>query len=222
MKKLILSVTAIAGLTMVSDAQYFSPTLVTFGDVGNNSYDTIINGVPNYTQDLNSELLVGSGGTATIDVVTLLLSQTTTTPTHSLGTIQPAIGDITISGGDIYDLTLNQYAVPASTTDFQVLVWTGNYSSYAAAEASGQPDVYAGETPVLTTWSGVPAPGAPPGLLNLDSNPIELYPAPEPTSLAMATVGIGSMLVFGCQKFIRFSFIRRYFLGQNRTDVTSQ
>jgi hypothetical protein len=201
MKKLILSVTAIAGLTMVSDAQL--ATLVSFYDVGNNSFDTIINGAPNYTQNLNLELLVGSGGTASIDVVTLLLSQTTASKTSSLGTIQPANGDITLGDDVIYDPSDNQYQVPASTTDYQVLAWTGNYSSYAAAEASGQPDVYAGETPVLTTWSGIPAPGAPPGLLDLDSNPIELYPAPEPSSLAMATVGIGSILVFGCRKFVR-------------------
>lgn len=71
MKKLILSATMLTGLSLVANAQQ-----VVFADAGSNSYDTEIYGVPNTTQDLNLELLVGSqyGGSPNIPVVTLLLS----------------------------------------------------------------------------------------------------------------------------------------------------
>ena len=202
MKKLLTKVLTMAALSSSAYGQ-----LVFFRDCNASnptSNDVTINGVVDSSQDLNAQLLVGTtAGNVTTDVVTLLLSGgSTATSTTALGTVQPAAGDIS-AVGLIVDQTGNGYKVPAGTDYYEILLWTGNYSSYAAAEASGQPDVYAGETPVLTTWSGIPAPGAPPGLLDLDSNPIELYPAPEPSSLAMATVGIGSILVFGCRKFVR-------------------
>jgi len=202
MKKLILSVTAIAGLAMAGHAQQ-----VLFADGGsaNGSVDTTIGGVFNTTQNLNLELLVGSGGTATTPVVTLLLSQTTSSATSALGTIQPGgpsaggSGDITQAVGDIYDNTSNGYLVPAGTTDFQVLAWTGNYSSYAAAVASGQLGVYAGESAVLTTFVSAPTAGLPPVKIDLDPNPINLVQVvavPEPSTLAMAGIGLASMLFF--------------------------
>ena len=120
MKKLILSVTAIAGLTLVSDAQQ-----VLFQDVGNNSYDTLINGVPNYTQDLNLELLVGSGATATIDVVTLLLSQTTAAAASSPGTTQPPAGDIAFTEGTIYDNTAMPMICPPAALTIRCLPGLG-------------------------------------------------------------------------------------------------
>lgn len=192
MKKLILSVTAIAGLSMAGQAQQ-----VLFADSGtaNGSVDTAINGVLNTTQDLNLELFVGSGGLANTAVVTLLLSQATSTPTTALGSIQSAKGDILASGGDIDDQTVSGYLVPG-VTDYQVEAWTGDFSSYAAAEASGQAGVYAGESAILT-FAVAPASGAPPVNIDLDPNPINLLPVsavPEPSTLAMAGVGLVSMM----------------------------
>ncbi len=84
------------------------------------------------------ELLAGpTSNSVTTPVVTLLLSQTFSTSVSSLGSIQPALGDITSSGGDIMDLSGDAYNVPASNQWYQVLAWTGNYNSYAAAQNSG-------------------------------------------------------------------------------------
>jgi len=200
MKKLILSVTAIAGLAMAGHAQQ-----VQFFDSGsaNGSVDTAINGVLNKSQNLNLELLVGSGGTAATDVVTLLLSTTTATATTALGSVQPAAGDIVGSGGDIDDHTVNFYLVPGGTTDYQVLAWTGPYSTYAAAIAAGQAGavVDAGQTPV-ENFLVAPAAGSAAVTLNLDAGgtlnltTVPTTVVPEPSTLAMAGVGLASMLMF--------------------------
>jgi hypothetical protein len=207
MKKLILSATMMTGLSLVANAQY-----VLFSDAGSNSYDTEIYGVPNTTQDLNLELLVGSqyGGSPNIPVVTLLLSQTTATVTSALGTIQPGKGDIT-HGWSIFDLSNNAYDVGnaglSGYLDYQVLAWTGNYSSFAAAEASSADT---GISPVIPFYQLVGA-GLPPVDIDLDSNPInligELDPPimPEPSTLTMATLGSGLMLAFGCRKFVKLA-----------------
>jgi len=192
MKKLILSVTAIAGLAMAGNAQQ-----LLFSDSGtvNGSIDTTINGANNLN-DLNLELLAGSGGTATVDVVTLLLSQTTSSVTTLLGTTQSAKGDISTSGGDIADQTINPYLVAAGTSDYEVLAWTGAFSSYAAAQAGGA-DV--GSSGVIAfPVNGAPAAGAPPVTIDLAA-PINLTATvvmPEPSTLAMAGVGLASMLFF--------------------------
>jgi len=199
MKKLILSVTAVAGLAMAGSAQQ-----VQFADSGtaNGSVDTAINGTANTSQDLNLELLVGSSSsTVTTDVVTLLLNNSTATSTTALGSVQPGAGDITGTGGDILDKTINFYAIPASDTYYQVLAWTGNYTTYAAAQAAYSADVLGagyGSSPVLAF--------SPPPALNtvvsedLDPNPLNVSVVttvvPEPSTLAMAGVGLASMLIF--------------------------
>jgi Ca2+-binding RTX toxin-like protein len=198
MKKLILSIAATSVVAISGHAQQ-----LLFTDAGNNSTDTTIAGVANH-QDLNLELLVGStSGTVTTDVVTLLLSATSA-PTTALGSVQSAAGDITTSGGDIYDATGSSYSVPAGTAWAQVLAWTGNYSTYAAALASGQQGVYAGES-ALFQIVPPPAAGSPPSDIsnieavgdgNVDLTQVPTTVVPEPTTLAMAGVGLASMLIF--------------------------
>jgi hypothetical protein len=199
MKKLILSVTAVAGLALAGTAQQ-----VQFADSGtaNGSIDTAINGAPNTSQDLNLELLVGSSSTTvTTDVVTLLLNGASATATTALGTVQPGAGDITGTGGDILDKTINFYAIPANDTYYQVLAWTGSYSTYAAAVAAYNGNVLGagyGSSAVLAF--------SPPPALNtvvsedLDPNQLNVSVVttvvPEPTTLAMAGVGLASMLIF--------------------------
>jgi hypothetical protein len=196
MKKLILSIAATSVVSLSGHAQQ-----LIFADNSSNSYDTTIGGVVNQSQDLNLELLVGStAGTVTTDVVTLLLNGATANPTTALGSVQPAAGDITTGGGTIYDVTGSAYAVPAGTAFFEVEAWTGNYSSYAAAEASGQAGVFAGTSLVTAfTSTDIPTAGLPPADLNAIS-PFNLaqVPAvvPEPTTLAMTGVGLASMLIF--------------------------
>jgi hypothetical protein len=195
MKKLILSVTAIAGLSMAANAQQ-----VLFHDSNSSnpqSNDVTIDGVVNTTQDLNLELLVGAtSSSVSTDVVTLLLSQATSTATTALGSVQSGKGDIN-AVGLIVDQSGNSYTVPAGTDYYQILAWTGNFSSYSAAVAAGA-GVAFGETPVYQfDASATPASGAPAATEDL---PVDLNlvtsAVPEPSTLAMAGVGLASMLIF--------------------------
>jgi len=191
MKKLILSVTAIAGLAMAGSAQQVA--LHDANSANPVSLDMSILGVVDTTQDVNLELLVGSSAnTVTTDVVTLLLSDTTATATTALGSTQPAAGDITFSGGLILDRSGNGYGVPAGTTYYQILAWTGTSSTYG-----GPGTIDEGSSPVLAfdTAGGIPTLGLPPAEEDLPSA-INLVAVPEPTTLAMAGVGLASMLLF--------------------------
>jgi hypothetical protein len=200
MKKLILVIGATSVVFLSGNAQQLQ-----FADNGANSTDTTINGVPNSTQDLNLELLIGSTSTSvTTDVVTLLLSDTTATATTALGSVQPAQGDITASGGDIVDLTINAYIVPSGTTWAEVLAWTGNYSTYASALYSLNSD-----TGLSQIFQVVPSPAAGSPATDIsnietvaDGN-IDLHSAiliPEPSTLAMAGIGLASTLIFRRKK----------------------
>jgi len=199
MKKLILSIAATSVVALCGQAQQLQ-----FADNGINSTDTTIAGSAN-NQDLNLELLVGSSsGTITTDVVTLLLNGATSNPTTALGSVQPGTSDITHSGGDIFDPSGSLYNVPAGTTWAKVLAWTGDYSSYAAAEASGVVGVYAGTSLAFQILPVIPAAGGPAAdisnIENVGDGNIDLtqVPAitPEPSTLAMAGVGLASMLIF--------------------------
>jgi len=193
MKKLILSVTAIAGLAMAGSAQQ----VLLHDDNASNSTsnDVKIDGVVDTSTDLNLELLVGStAGTVTTDVVTLLLSDSSTTATTALGSVQPAAGDIS-KGGLIIDQSGNAYAVPAGTDFYEILAWTGSSASFPGLGAAG---VATGSTGILQfDANSTPAAGAPPANEDLatDIN-LTTVVMPEPSTLAMAGVGMASMLLF--------------------------
>jgi len=198
MKKLILSVSAIVGITSGAFAQG-----ITFSDFSNaNGYAATIDGIPDTTQDLNLELLYGtSSGSVTTPVVTLLLSSVAT-PSNNVnvapGATFSAAGDITAAGGLLYDTTGSSYAVPAGTKFFQLEAWTGSYSSYAEALASGTTGVYAGISGVFSI--SVPAAPATPSDINgvgtVALTQVATTVVPEPSTLAMAGVGLASMLIF--------------------------
>jgi hypothetical protein len=199
MNKLILSIAATSVVALSGHAQQ-----LVFEDNGNNSTDTTINGGANH-QDLNLELLVGpTSETVTTDVVTLLLNGAAATATTALGSVQPAGGDISDSGGLIFDPSLNTYTVPAGTAWAQVLAWTGNYSTYAAAEGSQTLGVYAGASQIFQI---LPAPAADLATVgisnienigdgNIDLTQVPVVSTPEPSTLAMAGVGLAPMLIF--------------------------
>ena len=202
MKKLILAVSGVAGLSLASFGQG-----INFLDGSNPAYDVTINGAPNTSQDVNLELLYSSTATTSLDstsglniltgspVVTLLLSSTATATTGTLGQTSSAGGDIS-TFGYITDNSLTEYNLAAGTYDMQVVGWTGNYATYDAA-ASAKQDV--GATSVFTVAVGAPpataANVAGMGVLNLA--PVAV---PEPTTLAMAGVGLASMLIFRRKK----------------------
>jgi hypothetical protein len=193
MKKLILAIAATSVVAFSGHAQQ-----LLFTDAGVNSTDTSIDGIAN-THDLNLQLLIGStSGTVTTDVVTLLLNATSS-PTTALGSTQSGVGDITTSGGDIYDPTGSAYSVPAGTAWAEVLAWTGSASSYAAASVT--PGDAVGSSGVFAI---IPAPAngsAPSDISNIETlagGGINLVTVatPEPSTLAMAGVGLASMLIF--------------------------
>ena len=204
MKKLLLTLCA-AGLSVGCFAQgviYFdgsnnsstSPTATSEGSVFFNTNGTPILDVGS---DVNAVLLASANSDLSSDVtiVTLLLSQATSTTTTSLGTTQSAIGDVTSYGtGILIDTSGNSYQIPSTSSGqtyyFEVLAWTGNYSTYSAAQ-SGALGTLAGSSgifsEVLTSATG-------------EANDIEgmpalvLSPVPEPTTLAIAALGGLSLL----------------------------
>jgi hypothetical protein len=196
MKKLILSVSAIAGLAMAGNAQQVALHDANNADASS-SNDISINGVIDTSQDVNLQLLVGtSAGNVTTDVVTLLLSQATSTVTTALGTVQSAAGDIS-NLGLIADHSGNGYGVAAGTKFYEILAWTGNSSTYAGGAAVGSSGVLA-----FDAAGGIPTSGLPPAEEDL-ATPINLTTAvvmPEPSTLAMAGVGLVSMLFFRSRK----------------------
>jgi hypothetical protein len=196
MKKLILSATAVAGFSMAGFAQgglYFdgssnSNTSLNATTEGS----TFINGVLDTSTDINAELLYSSTATGTFNpIVTLLLSsQNANSSTAStLGQTYTAVGDITEFSA-LYDPTGTEYVVPGigagATIYLEVEGWLGNSSTYAGAVTKG--------TTAVFTEALVAVPGT--------SNDIEDMPAlnltavPEPSTLAMAGVGLASMLIF--------------------------
>jgi len=194
MKKLILSVTAISAMSLSGFAQG-----ITFSDGATPAYDTTIAGVPN-AQDLNLELLFGaSAGTVSTPIVTLLLSSSANPATSTDGGVYTAAGDVS-AAGYILDNSGTAYSVPGGATDyFQVEAWTGAYSSYAAALAANKVGVYAGASGVFTEAvpagsTGFPVDITGVGIINLTQ--VATTVVPEPSTLAMAGVGLASMLMF--------------------------
>src|SRR5208282_3624328 len=113
LSRIILSAGALVVLTMSSFGQG-----IVFEDNSGASYDTILNGFPNYTQNLNLELLFGTTATSVnLDVVTLLLNSSFTPTTGALGQVGSAAGDISLSGGYIYDPSGQEYLLSAYAGD---------------------------------------------------------------------------------------------------------
>jgi PEP-CTERM motif len=203
MKKLILSVTALAACSVGAYAQ---GTITFNGQHNSNNSPTapsggqvFLNGVLDTTQDINAELLYSSTGAAGTfsPVVTLLLSSTASASTPALGQISGAAGDVLNFPGHLTDPSGNTYqfnapnAIAAGTVAFfEVEGWTGTSSTLPAPGGN----VYVGVTGVfsetLTSATAQPQAG-------IDQMPaLNLVSVPEPTTLAMAGVGLASMLIF--------------------------
>jgi len=200
MKKLILSVTAIAGFSVGALAQ----GTITF-DGSNNANQSItatsgglvfINGVLDTATDINAALLYSSTGVAGTfsPVVTLLLSSANTVGTPAVGQISSAAGDIGYgSNGQLYDNSGNTFIIPgissSATAFFEVQGWLGgdSYATASGPEATSAvfTEVLSGSNPPYATINNMPA-------LNLVTTTV----VPEPSTLAMAGVGLASMLIF--------------------------
>jgi len=194
MKKLILSVTALAACSVGAFAQ----GTILF-DTTSGAGTISINGALNTgttAQDINAELLYSATGTAGsfAPLVTLLLSSSNTSPDGQPGDIAAAAGDGTFFKGYLQDQSGTVYTLPIAAgagAFFEVEGWLGaNTSSLAAAQAAGLANgttavfsetLTASTAPIIASLNNMPA-------LNLVS-------VPEPSTLAMAGVGLASMLL---------------------------
>lgn len=152
----------------------------------------VISGNPG-EDDVNVQLLGGSSAGSLSVISTWLYSDTT------------AFGDNIYALAPTYGVLLDPLgatlAVPnvavGTTATLEVLAWTGNYNTYAAAAAAGQ---YVGTTGAFSNpTGGNGAPPAPPsGLGGLPA--LVLTPVPEPTTFAMMGLGLASVLAFRRRK----------------------
>jgi len=187
MKKLILSATALAACSVGAFAQ----GTITFDGTASASGLVSIGGVLDTTIDVNAELLYSSTGAAGTfsPVVTLLLGGSPTSG-PGLGQVGYATGDITdFASGQLYSDQGASFIIPAiapsTAAFFEVQAWMGG-NSYATATEAGTSAVF---SEVLTAASS-------PTQASLDTMPaLNITPIPEPSTLAMAGVGLVSMLL---------------------------
>jgi hypothetical protein len=205
MKKLILSVTALAACSLGANAQ----GVIYFDSTGGKVYVPAYNGlVVDTTIDINAELFTGTSPSGVFTpVAELLLSSSNTSPDGVVGfdssDIVSAAYDIRFGGnGSIQDQTGSPYFLDAAagTTEYFFVEGWVNGATYLNSPYQGRTAVFsevpgAATSPILTTLNNMPDLY----ITGLDEPPL----VPEPSSLAMAAAGIGSMLVFGCRKFVR-------------------
>jgi len=208
MLKEIFCLVTVTGLTLDCGAQgviYFngsgnsssSPTATSSGLV---FLKTSGPPVIDASTDINVELAYGTSA-ANVSlanaVTTLLLSSSQTAGNGTLGETLAATGDISVfGGGHLFDPSGTAYhfpTMPAGTyVYFEVFAWTGNFSSYTAAEASGT---------ALTGASGVffeqlVAAGALNNIYNMPALVLtrSATPVPEPATTALVGLGGGALL----------------------------
>jgi len=199
MKKLILSVTALAAGSVGAFAQGQM-----FFDTHSSATPVTINGAT-ATQDINAELLYSTTGAAGTfsPVVTLLLSSSNTSgdgsPGYDPSDVLTAAGDITfLHTGALQDQSGNPYTLsgPAigATAFFEVEGWLGvNNTSLAAAQAAG---AAFGTSAVFSEVLDGPTSVPPPSLGGFTGLALTTTVIPEPSTMAMAGVGLASMLLF--------------------------
>jgi len=198
MKKLILSVTALSACSLGAYAQ----GVITFNSSSGGGVVTL-DGALDTTTDINAELLWSSTGVAGSfnPVSQLLLSSSGTssdgTPGFDPSYILSATGDIKFKGnGSLYEVHGNSFVLPSpgasgSTQYFEVEGWLGaTESSLAAAQAAGF------ATGTSAVFTEVPSVAGSPINASLSNMPTLALSVPEPSSLAMAGVGLASMLIF--------------------------
>lgn len=133
---------------------------------------------------------------SSVGTLTLLASPTTAATWVEFRTGAPA-GYINI-GTDVARVT----ALPYGTTGvFQMVAWSGNYTTFAAAYAAAQSDlsVKVGWSALLTRPTSQNATDLnPPNLQGLAS--FAITTVPEPSTMALAGLGAAALLIFRRRK----------------------
>jgi hypothetical protein len=132
-------------------------------------------------QDLNIAVFDGSSL-----VVELLVSDTT------------AGGDSSFGGGQFLDNSTATYfdtaSVGGATRSLTLDMWTGDYATYALAVASGLPTVYTATATFSQPLGNAGSPATTPTEFQNMPAMVLLPPVPEPTAIALATLGGLSLL----------------------------
>jgi hypothetical protein len=195
---------------MYFDGEYNTSTSPTASSNGRVFFNTTGTPVLDAATDINVELAYGTTAnnvSLANAVTTLLLSSSQTVGNGTLGETLSAAGDITTfpsgGGGKIYDVVGNGSGgytfptLPSNTTIYlEVFAWTGNFSSYTAAEASGTAltgasGVFTGQ---LTTSAN------PNNIQNMPALVLSSSAAPVPEPGAMALFGLGGLALFGLRR----------------------
>jgi hypothetical protein len=162
--------------------------------------------------DINVELAYGTtaGNVSLVNAVTkLLLSSTQAVGNGSLGETLSATGDITtFGGGKIYDLPGNGSGIgykfptlPAGTKIYlEVFAWTGNFSSYTAAESSGT--ALAGASGVFSE-NLVLSGASHNNIQNMPALVLTQTAAPVPEPASVVLFGLGGLALFGFRRRTR-------------------
>jgi len=143
-------------------------------------------GASKLAADANLTLLAGASAGSLSPLKTFLLSNGSATGSSAAGP------------GTWTDLSGNTYAVPGvaagGTGWFQVQIWLGNYSSYAAAVSGG---ALTGQSSAFSQTLG----GGnlvPPDLTGMPAEVLSVVP--EPSTFALAGLGVATLLIFRRRK----------------------
>jgi hypothetical protein len=215
MRKLIFCLMTATGLTLEGSAQ----GLIYFNGSSNNStspnatsgglvfFKTTGTAVVDQNTDINLELAYGTTAnnvSLANAVTTLLLSASQSAGNGTLGETLSGSGDISaFGGGHIFDASGTGYQFPTlpanSFVYFEVFAWTGNFSSYTAAQASGTAMVGSSgvfeEQLVAVNGTQNNIQGMPALVLTHS-----VAPVPEPTTTALVGLGGLTLLGLSCRK----------------------
>jgi hypothetical protein len=91
-------------------------------------------------------------------------------------------------------------AAGGTAASFQVRAWSGTFTSYAAALASGSSSTFIGKSAVfnVAALGGAGQPPSPPASLNMPG--FTVAPVPEPTAIVLGALGAGALLLLRRRK----------------------